>query len=173
MSKWLSKTKYCTLCFYSSSLISKWTQATSLLHNICRLPHTCQASVNADSMFVQITTVTSALCLNEKGRGQNVEMTHPPPPPRPLQQLNISTRAASQLLASRGQQANIRGGPLGHCMIRVSRVLVLFVGMSFASTETKQKCHLWQHHQMAAIYSSVMYQSTSLEYWHLDDISTS
>jgi hypothetical protein len=126
---------------------------TSLLYNICSLPRTCQASVNADSMFVQITTVTSALCLYEKGRGQNVEMTHFPP--APLHQLNISTCTSSRPLASRGQQPDVRGVPLGQCMISVCRALVSFAGMSFAATETKEICHLWQEHQMAEINSSV------------------
>lgn len=36
------------------------------------------APVNADPMFAKTTTAASALCLNEKGRGVHVEMTHSP-----------------------------------------------------------------------------------------------
>ena len=91
--------------FHCQTNTGDTTQATSLLHNICRLPHTCQASVNADSMFVQITTVTSALCLNEKGRGQNVEMTHPPPHtgPAPIKYIHMYSKLTVRIQRSAGR----------------------------------------------------------------------
>lgn len=88
-------------------------RATSLLNNICRLPHTCQVSVNVDSMFVQITTVTSALCLNEKGRGQNVEMTHSSPAPAPIKYIHMYSKAdCSRPEVSRQMYEEVSSAPV-------------------------------------------------------------
>jgi hypothetical protein len=54
-------------------------------------------AVNADPMFVKTTTVASALCLQEKGRGVHVEMTHSSPP---IKQINITSTVHTDVMCS-------------------------------------------------------------------------
>jgi hypothetical protein len=56
-----------------------WPHRTCILRQISVMPTAQHAApVNADPMFAKTTTAASALCLNEKGRGVHVEMTHSP-----------------------------------------------------------------------------------------------